>query len=236
MPRMQWQKDESVAILTMTNGPNKMDLEFTQAMLANLDEIEADESLKALVIIADDAKNWSQGIDLDWLLGKVGEGDQASVLDFLYGMNQVFKRLLLYPMPVIAAISGHAFGDGSIMACACDFRFMRADHGFFCFPEVDLGIPFLPGMNAFLKKAIPYYKLQEMQLTGKRCTAQEMEEHHVVVKACRDLDELRETSIAFAKTFDKKRKILGQLKAGMYKDIIDIIENEDPPQIEAAFK
>ncbi len=37
-----------------------------------------------------------------------------------------------------------------------------------CFPEVDLGIPFLPGMMTAMKKAIPRYKLEEMVLTGKR--------------------------------------------------------------------
>jgi enoyl-CoA hydratase/carnithine racemase len=235
MPIMKWEKDESVAILTMTNGPNKMDLEFAQTMLATLDQIEADESIKALVITANDEKNWSQGINLDWLLGKMGEGDKESVKAFLYGINDVFKRLLLYPLPVIAAINGHAFGDGTMMACACDFRFMRSDKGFFCFPEVDLGIPFLPGMNAFLKKAIPYYKLQEMQLNGKRCTASEMEEHKVLVKACADLEDLMASSVAFAKTFDKKRKIFGELKQGLYKDIIDIMDTQDPPKIESAF-
>lgn len=235
MPIMKWEKDESVAILTMTNGPNKMDLEFAQTMLATLDEIEADESIKALVITADDEKNWSQGINLDWLLARVGEGDKKSVKAFLYGINDIFKRLLLYPLPVIAAINGHAFGDGTMMACACDFRFMRRDKGFFCFPEVDLGIPFLPGMNAFLKKAIPYYKLQEMQLSGKRCTASEMEEHKVLVKACADLEDLMASSVSFAKTFDKKRKIFGELKKGLYKDIIDIMDTQDPPKIELAF-
>lgn len=41
------------------------------------------------------------------------------------------------PLPVIVAIDGHAFGNGSIICCTRDFRFMRSDRGFFGFPEVD---------------------------------------------------------------------------------------------------
>jgi len=59
-------------------------------------------------------------------------------------MNDLFKKLLLYPMPVIAAINGHAFGNGALLSCTCDFRFMRSDKGFFCFPEVDVSIPSFP--------------------------------------------------------------------------------------------
>ena len=70
------------------------------------------------------------------------------------------------------------------MACAFDFRFMRTDRGYFCFPGVDLGIAILPGMDAILKKALPVPMVLEAQLTGKRYTAPELEARQVVVKAC----------------------------------------------------
>jgi hypothetical protein len=60
------------------------------------------------------------------------------------------------------AINGHAFGDGTILACACDFRYMKADRGVFCFPEIDISIPHLPGTLAIVKKAMPYYEVEEL--------------------------------------------------------------------------
>ena len=84
----------------------------------------------------------------------------------------------------MAAINGHAFAGGAIMACAFDFRFMRSDRGYFCFPEVDIQIPFMPGMDAILKKALPTSLVLEAQLTGKRYTAAELEAQRVVLKAC----------------------------------------------------
>jgi len=184
---------------------------------------------------SNDEKNWSQGVDVEWLGQRMAEKDNQAIKDFMYGMNNVFKRLLLYPVPVIAAISGHAFGNGAILSCACDFRFMRADRGFFCFPEVDLGIPFLPGMIAFVKKSLPYYKFNELKLTGRRATAAELEEHNIIIKSCADVDELMKESVNFAKTFQKKRGIFGEHKKRLHKHIVQIMENEDPEFIESLF-
>jgi len=109
---------------------------------------------------------------------------------------------------------------------------MNKEKGFFCFPEVDISIPFLPGMVEFVRKAIPEYKFNEMKLSGKRVTAQELEDHHVLIKASENLDELMEDAIAFAKTFKKQRPIFSECKKRMYKHIIRVIDEEDPIYIE----
>jgi enoyl-CoA hydratase/carnithine racemase len=163
----------------------------------------------------------------------MNDKDFDSIKSFLHGINGIFKRVLLMPVPVIAAINGHAFVNGAMFACTCDFRFMKKDKGFFCFPEVDISIPFLPGMIAFVRKAIPEYKFNEMILSGKRHGAQELEDSHVIVKACENKEELFEDTIAFAKTFTKKRGIFGELKKKMHKDIIRVMETEDVELFEA---
>ena len=232
MGLVKWEKVEGIAVLSMTNGENRHNLQFAEEMLQALSDIQKDESVHALILTSSDAKNFSQGVDLQWLIQRKAENDLASMRKFLYRMNDLFKALLLYPVPVIAAINGHAYANGAILSCACDFRFMRSDRGFFCFPEVDIGIPFLPGMIAWVKKAMPYYKFLELKLSGRRATAQELEEHRVIVKACADLDDLMKQSLEFAKSFHKKRGIFGEMKKRMHKEIIDIIENEDPKYIE----
>jgi len=133
MPIMTWTKDETVAIITLSNGENRQNLEFAQTLKAMLDEIIADKSVTALIITSSDEKNFSQGVDVNWIMEKMQKNEHQPVRDFINGMDYVFKTLLLYPVPVIAAINGHAFGNGSILSCACDFRFMRSDRGFFAF-------------------------------------------------------------------------------------------------------
>jgi enoyl-CoA hydratase/carnithine racemase len=156
MPVVEWKKEGSIAIVYMNNGENRHNPDFAKGMLDALGAIKADTSITATVLTSSDPKNFSLGIDVTWLGERMNAKDTQAIKDFMYAMNDVFKSLLLFPMPVIAAINGHAFGNGAILSCACDFRFMKSDRGYFCFPEVDLGIPFLPGMIAWVKKAFPY--------------------------------------------------------------------------------
>ena len=229
MPIMTWIKDETVAIITMTNGENRQNLVFAKTLNAMMDEIIADKSITALIITSNDEKNFSQGIDVMWITDHMQKNEHQPVIDFINEMDNVFKKMLLYPVPVIAAINGHAFGNGSIMSCACDFRFMRSDRGFFCFPEVNIGIPFRWGMNAFVKKAIPLHILSQMQFSGNRYTAPELEKHNIIVKACANQEDLMASAIAFAKTLQKKRGILGEMKKRLYNDIIKVLDSDFMP-------
>jgi enoyl-CoA hydratase/carnithine racemase len=232
MEIIQYAIDENVAVLTMNDGENRFNPGFLKMFLEVLDEIEQKTDVNALVVTSSHEKIFCNGIDLDWLAPLIQKGDKESTTAFLYTMNELLKRILLYPMPTIAAISGHAFAGGAIMSCAFDFRFMRSDRGYFCFPEVDLGVPFLPGMIAIVRKAVPMYKFEEMKYTGKRITAEECEAHHIVLKACHR-DALMDEALSFAKGLNKRREIMAEMKKRMYKDIVHSIEVEDPPLIES---
>jgi len=232
MAILSWKKDGEVAIITMSNGENRHNPDFNRAILGAFDEIEGDEAVSSVVITSGDQKNWSQGIDVEWILGAMNNNEMQSIKDFMYGLNAIFTRILSFPMPVIASINGHAFGDGAILACACDFRFMKSDRGYFCFPEVDIGIPFLPSMLAILRKAIPYHKLEELVYSGKKATADELESAHVIVKACGNAETLLKEAKDFASTFSKKRSIFEQHKKRLHKHIIEIMKKEDPKFIE----
>jgi enoyl-CoA hydratase/carnithine racemase len=232
MAVIEWKKDETVAVVTMVNGENRFNPIFVKEFHQTLDEIEQEKSIFSVVILSEDAKSWSQGIELIWMQGRLAEKDFNGIKEFLYSLNDIFKRLLLFPVPVIAAIGGHAVAGGAILACACDFRFMRSDKGFFFFSEVDVGIPFLPGMQAFCRKAIPEYKFSEMMFTGKRYGAPEMEAHHVILKACTGEEALTVEALAFARTFNKKRGVFGEMKKRMHREIIEIMDSQDKAFIE----
>lgn len=222
-----------VAILTMQSGENRHNPLFAKEMLSALETIKSNESCKAVVITSNDDKCFSLGIDTDWLMPAMKAGRTEEIKQFMYDMDEVFKTLLLFPLPVIAAINGHAFGNGAILACACDFRFMRSDKGFFCFPEVDLSIPFLPGMIEFVKKAMPYHRFNEMKLSGRRVSGKELENDHVVEKAYETQEALMEGALNYAKSFDKKRGIFGEHKKRLHKHIIETIDKDNAALIDA---
>jgi enoyl-CoA hydratase/carnithine racemase len=71
-------------------------------------------------------------------------------------------------MPTAAALNGHAFGAGAMLAMAHDYRVMRVDRGFFCFPEVDIRIPFTPGMAALIQSKLTPAAAVASMTTGRR--------------------------------------------------------------------
>jgi Delta3-Delta2-enoyl-CoA isomerase len=231
MDKVTYSLENEVAIISLNSGENRFNNDFLDAFLSVIDDVENKTSARTMIVTSSHEKIFSNGIDLDWLSGFISAGRLDEVKQFLYKQNEMFKRLVTSPLITIAAISGHAFAGGAIMACAFDFRLMRSDRGFFCFPEVDLGIPFLPGMLELLKSAIPLYKMDEMQYLGSRLTAQECEAHHIITKACLR-DELMQEALAFAKKFNKDRKTVGEMKRRMNRHIVRAIEVEDVEYIE----
>ncbi|MBC2744187.1 MAG: enoyl-CoA hydratase/isomerase family protein [Desulfosarcina sp.] len=232
MTLVMYAVNEHVATVTLNDGENRFNPDFLNAFLGVLYEIESLTDATTLVVTSSHEKIFSNGIDLEWLVPLIQQNDIARVKDYFYLLNRMFKRIATYPLVTVAGISGHAFAGGAIMCCAFDFRFMRSDRGFFCFPEVDLGIPFLPGMNALLKKAMPTYMVEYMEYTGVRLTAAQCVDHHIVHKAC-PMETLMEETTAFAMAINKRRPVVEEMKKRLNQAIVHAIDIEDVPYIES---
>ncbi|NLB51971.1 MAG: enoyl-CoA hydratase/isomerase family protein [Syntrophomonadaceae bacterium] len=224
----EWKKEGTVAILTMTKGENRHNPEWCEVMLSIYNEILDDSQIKAIVLTSGDPKNFCLGVDTDWLLKRLGENDYPAISRWLYINSEVFKAMLMSPVPTIAAINGHAFGNGAMLAGACDFRFMRADRGYLCLPEIDLGIQLAPSMLEWMKRIMPYHLFIRMLLSGERIGAAELEKHNVITKACENAEKTLEEAVAFAGTFNKSRTGMAEMKQRAYKHIIDKMKNDDP--------
>jgi enoyl-CoA hydratase/carnithine racemase len=90
--------------------------------------------------------------------------------------HEIFERVTValtdLPLPIVAAVNGHAFGGGLELALACDFIHASAAARF-ALPEVSLGI--IPGMGGTqnLPRALGERRAKELLLTGQPCTAQQ---------------------------------------------------------------
>lgn len=233
MAKVTYELENHVAVVTLNDNDNRFTPDFLNAFLSVLDEIENDTNATTMVVTSSHDKIFSNGINLEWLMTIDREKDPNTFKSFLYLLNKLLKRTLMCPLLTIASINGHAFAGGAIWSCAFDFRLMRADRGFFCFPEADLNVPFLHGMTALVRKAVPSPYADEMMLTGIRLTAQECVEKGIVKEAYHQ-DQLMEKSMEFAAVLNKDRRYIKDMRHKMYKDIVHAIEIEDAPLIELA--
>jgi enoyl-CoA hydratase/carnithine racemase len=156
-------------------------------------------------------KFFSNGLDLDWM-GQAGDDAGPMVSD----VQRLLGRLLRFPAITVAAVNGHAFAAGAMFASAHDYLVMRQDRGYWCLPEVDLGLPLTAAMYAVLAAKLPHATLHDAVLTGRRYDAPAALAtgivHHVVPE-----DAVLETAVALAASLaDKSRSVIAEHKRLMY--------------------
>ena len=83
-----------------------------------------------------------------------------------------FVALMELPLPVIAALNGHAFGGGLEIALCCDFIYAAAGARF-ALPEVRLGIMPGGGGTQNLARAVGERRAKELILSARQFTADE---------------------------------------------------------------
>ena len=133
---------DGVAVMTI-NRPKVLNavsddtaLELAEA----LDAVEKNDSVRVVVITGQGDKAFCAGHDIGTFNAmSCLEARQSSIWN-----NEVMQKIHLFPKPVIAAVNGYAFGAGSEIALACDFR-IAAENARFGLPEVSLGI--IPGQG-----------------------------------------------------------------------------------------
>ncbi|WP_028479238.1 enoyl-CoA hydratase/isomerase family protein [Nocardia sp. CNY236] len=150
-----------------TDSENRFRPDWIAELDALLDEVENSEGPAALVTTST-GKFYSNGLDTDRLVA-----DPKDVHAYLDRVHAVYTRLLAFPMPTVAAMNGHAFGAGAMLATSHDFRVMRADRGYYCLPEVHLGMPFTVAMNALLTERLSNQVCVQAMTTGHRYPAEE---------------------------------------------------------------
>jgi enoyl-CoA hydratase/carnithine racemase len=99
-----------------------------------------------------------------------------------------------------------------MLALVHDTRFMRADRGFFCLPEVDIQVPFTPGMAALVQARLTPSVAHQDMTTGRRYGGTDAAALGIAAAALAE-DELRPAAFALARSLaDKDPRTLGTIK------------------------
>lgn len=194
---------EGIATITF-NRPkalNALNDHLLDEFSAALDDIEADEDIRVLILTGSGEKSFVAGADItelatfNTLQGKL----------FSRKGQLIIGRLQELAIPVIAAVNGFALGGGSEMALACDFIY-ASENAMFGLPEITLGI--IPGFGGTqrLPRLIGSNRAKEMIFTGKLIPAAEAKEIGMVNRVLPQ-ESLMEETISTAKAIATKGKV-----------------------------
>ncbi|MEE4360278.1 MAG: enoyl-CoA hydratase/isomerase family protein [Pseudomonadales bacterium] len=191
------ERDGELFVMTMNDGENRWNTSFVRAMAAALDEVEASTGPAALVTLSASEKFFSNGLDLDWL-GAEGEhrGGDRSVFggEFMALMG----RIITLPIPTVAAVNGHAFGAGFMVALCHDSRVMRADRGFLCANEMQLGMRIPTPELALFRHKLPQHVFYESVQLARRWAGPDALQAGIVQQTA-SLEDLRQVAFERAR-------------------------------------
>ncbi len=208
--------DTSSPIWTLSLGSdeNRFSPDALAGIRESLDRVTASEDPIALQVTAS-GKFFSNGLDLEWLQAHAGEW-QA----YIAQVHDMLSRMLVLPVPTVCAINGHCFAAGAMLALACDYRVMRTERGFFCLPEVDINIPFTPGMSALIQSKLSARSALDAMATGRRFDAPAALAAGIADAIC-DLGDLGEVASSMVSGLaGKDRGTLGAIKSTMYASAV----------------
>lgn len=210
------EREGAVWILRMRDGENRFNRRWLDALNEALDRVEATEGALALVTTGA-GTFYSNGLDLGWLATVTAEAP-----GFLADVHRLFGRMLGFPAATVAAINGHAFAAGAMLATAHDFAVMREDRGYWCLPEADLGLPLTPAMFSVISAKLPRRAAQEAVLTGRRYPAADAVAAGIVHRAVSQEQVLAEAVTLAAGLAGKDRLALAEHKRLLYGEAIGI--------------
>lgn len=169
---------------------NALNISTVKEILRAFQSFDADSEVGCIILTGNE-KAFAAGADIK-------EMAPDSAIDmYLRDQFAAWDAIGKIKKPIIAAVSGYAFGGGCELTMTCDM-IVAAESAKFGQPEIKLGI--IPGAGGTqrLSRAIGKAKAMEMILTGRIYTSKEMYNAGLINKTTAD-DLYMEEAIALAK-------------------------------------
>ncbi|WP_374563657.1 crotonase/enoyl-CoA hydratase family protein [Ideonella sp.] len=160
-------------VLTL-NRPTKLNAlsyALIDELMEQLARIEADDSVRAVVLTGAGTQAFSAGADIDGFAPDLAASPEAAYRHFVSRGQGMTRRIESFAKPIIAAVNGLAFGGGCETVEACALA-LAAPHATFAKPEIKLGFPPPFGGTQRLPRHIGRKRALEMILTGEAIDAE----------------------------------------------------------------
>lgn len=221
MALVSYVRDGAVGMLEMEKPPaNAYDIDFMRALDAAIDQAEADDDCRAVIVRSRIKGFFCGGADIKRFLANTA----AQNMEMIALAHQTLSRPSASAKLYIAEIGGHALGGGLEIALACDFRIGAKGTYRMGLPEVTLGI--LPGNQGTqrLPALIGPNKALELMVTGSTLTPEEA--HRLgILNQLVDVDALANAARDFAARIAQSATLaVGQIKRAVYDGYSGLME------------
>jgi cyclohexa-1,5-dienecarbonyl-CoA hydratase len=162
---VHYEFDGALVRLTLDRPPhNVLDIALMEELNHALDRASGEGSAKLVMVTAAGEKVFSAGVD-------VMDHTPEKVVQMIEVFHGILKRLMVFPLPTVAALNGSALGGGCELAIACDMV-VAVEGARLGQPEIKLGV-FPPIAAILMPKILPLPKVMEMLLGGNPIEARE---------------------------------------------------------------
>jgi enoyl-CoA hydratase len=167
---VRWSTEDGLATLTIDRPPlNPLSHQMKDELLACLEEIAADPSLRCLILTGAGGRAFSVGADIKEFPDMVA---RRAVRAHAVQEHILYNRIDGFPIPTLAAIEGHCLGGGLELALACDLR-VASESSRLGLPEVKLGVFPGGGGTERLPRLVGESRARELIYTGEPIDARE---------------------------------------------------------------
>ncbi len=150
----------SVALLRLESGKvNAIGPSFVEAMNGLLDQLGD----AGAAVITGRGSAFSAGLDLPGLI----DLDRPAMYRFIEAFNAMMLRLFELPVPLVAAVNGHAIAGGCVLALQADLRLAADRDARIGLNETQLGIGLPAVVLETLRAQVPASSLAPIALEGR---------------------------------------------------------------------
>lgn len=215
--------DDGVAVVTLDDPErrNTISMEMVPKMVAIFDELEADESVGA-VIVTGAGRGFCAGAELGQLSGS-GDGSVGQVYE-------AFLRVARSPLPTIAAVNGAAVGAGMNLALCCDVR-VASTTARFITRFLDLGLHPGGGHTWMLRRVVGPQAAAAMLFFEETIQADEAERIGLVWRTFEPDDLMEGATALAARAASYPRPVVELVKKNLAR-MADVAEHDEAVAIE----
>jgi enoyl-CoA hydratase len=217
---------DEVALLRLARPPvNALDLELVVAIDRCV--TAAVDSSAAAIVLTGGGSCFSAGIDTK--LAPTYDARQRA--ESIHAINAMVATICAAPLPVVAAVNGHALGGGLVIALACDLRLAARGEYQLALNEVAAGVPFPAGPLGVVRAELDPPVLRDLCLTGRRVLPDEALALRVIDGLIEPRDLLiraRERAVELA-AFPAYAVVKAQVRGPLIAELEGIVAVHDDP-------